>query len=294
MINDIVSFHNLWNAQKHTIPKRVVVTANDCMLHECVYRINQEEGVGTQDWASTMELLQGTNKECYSISEQETKNIKKAFLHLQTIRSQWEEDTRGFLEVEECLVKTHKVLMTGVMSPGKTAPGKFSSGPRIAHCNNKVHHYPIKSNQEWQNTLTTLVDRHNALVASIQLEPVRNRVVSLYKLAAWFLFELICYHPFADGNGRLCRLLASHILSAHAPFATPIYNIFSQIAGETFLEAIVSCRENSDGTHFPMDLTSLIIESSWLTWQKYLQRLGICNTGKAPPGQLSTIDYGYY
>ena len=37
-------------------------------------------------------------------------------------------------------------------------------------------------------------------------------------LASWALFTFVDIHPFNNGNGRLCRLVANHIMSLVAPF----------------------------------------------------------------------------
>lgn len=60
----------------------------------------------------------------------------------------------------------------------------------------------------WQETeflLRELVDRYNEAVASRQAHPI--------VLLAAFILDFLAIHPFADGNGRVARILTSYLLS---------------------------------------------------------------------------------
>ena len=47
-------------------------------------------------------------------------------------------------------------------------------------------------------------------------------VLDPYPLAAKWCAEFVWYHPFLDGNGRLCRLLLNAILLKYAGIVVPI------------------------------------------------------------------------
>jgi len=49
-----------------------------------------------------------------------------------------------------------------------------------------------------------------------------NLHFTLIKLAAWLLYEFLEVHPFADGNGRMARVLVSNILAYFYPVPVPI------------------------------------------------------------------------
>ena len=55
----------------------------------------------------------------------------------------------------------------------------------------------------WTDSLTDLVYDKD-----LSLEEI-------FKLAALVMFNFLDVHPFSDGNGRLARILASHILSVY-------------------------------------------------------------------------------
>ena len=87
------------------------------------------------------------------------------------------------------------------------------------------------------------------------------------------MFELISGHPFGDGNGRLCRLLASYILCVVTPFPSPIYNIYSKTKTDDYLDALVHARK-SDHMH-PTHLAALMIESNWYAWKTFRAKLNL-------------------
>jgi Fic family protein len=121
----------------------------------------------------------------------------------------------------------------------------------------------------------------------------RNKLENSFKCASVLLFGFLMLHPFADGNGRLARLLCSHCLNVFSPFPTAIYNVFSPSTRDDYIIALVNARKNlelsSDQIEFPTDagreallileqkpadLCSLIIESSWFTWRRFLRKIG--------------------
>ena len=84
-----------------------------------------------------------------------------------------------------------------------------------------------------------------------------------FRCAAWILYNFVNVHPFADGNGRMCRLLASHCLYLVFSFPCPIYNIYAPTKRDDYIDAIKKARK-FDGKELG-DLVALIIESGWWT-----------------------------
>lgn len=111
MLDEIVKFHQLWSLLKGNKHSHELSTVDEYMFQEYIYHINIEEEIGTQDKFKTSEILKNETKKMInqSIQEQETENLEKAYNHFHHIRGQWEDDTFGFLEMDECIVETQNI-----------------------------------------------------------------------------------------------------------------------------------------------------------------------------------------
>jgi Fic family protein len=65
---------------------------------------------------------------------------------------------------------------------------------------------------------------------------------TIYNLAFDIHFQLVSIHPFADGNGRISRLLMNYIQAYHN---LPLTVVFKEDKSEYF-EALVTTRKNED------------------------------------------------
>ena len=90
-------------------------------------------------------------------------------------------------------------------------------------------------------------------------------------------FLQVTIHPFDDGNGRLCRLLADHVLSAVFPCPIPALLDDSQRRRGVYVEALNNTLDLSDPkltrAKPPSDYAALLIECAWLCWQEARQEL---------------------
>ena len=111
-----------------------------------------------------------------------------------------------------------------------------------------------------------LLDRYNSLFKeSVNKANLNEKLKSVFKIAAWFVFEFLDLHPFSDGNGRLARLLCNYILTSSlgTPFATPIFNLSIQ----EFEQVLVETRSSGD----KRNLTNMIIRCQWDTWKQFIK-----------------------
>ncbi|KAK3596358.1 hypothetical protein CHS0354_037077 [Potamilus streckersoni] len=253
--------------------------------------------------ASTYESICQTRKP--TKEEQETINLYGGYKHIakEVHQMQMEEEDisnyLGLMDVETCILKTHKILMYSIMDDLHTGPGKFSTKERQASFSGITHVYPHFATEESvYAAVLMLVDKYNEMIYEISKIPEseeneEEKLQLSFKCASLFLFGFLTLHPFGDGNGRLARLLCSYSLLTFSPFPTPIYNVFNSTVEEDYVQALVVARKDLKISEMintedkakqvtdtvlsqkPSELCALIIESNWSMWRQYLHTLGI-------------------
>ena len=239
--------------------------------------------------------------------KQETINLYKGLVYLEKLISEEncstkeeEEDLDKLLDVKECIEKAHEILTTDVLSD-EMIPGQFSTRGRYGKFNNEIYHYPhFKTENIAEAAVQSIVDEYHNHLVNIK-EEIKNPMTlelleKIFKVATSFLFSFLQLHPFSDGNGRLGRLLCSHVLGLFSPFPTAIYNVFSSTRHGDYVQALVNARIAMNDTDIqekikneqvateneainiaykylaasPSDLCALIIESNWCTWKELM------------------------
>ena len=288
MVEDICYYQNVWNTCKHSFTQEDLYVVNKTLLTTFIHHTNIGEGIGSQDETETKTLVQAVVDNDWSITSnltgelhkatKETIKLIKAYSHihnLECVNTHKEPSILGLLEREYFLQETHVILMRDVTSIQTfTAPGEFSLNERRTYYKGRIHVYPKKnSREEWETTIDALIDRYNILVHVIKrIADLKTRTLHMFKCAAWFIFSLVSAHPFADGNGRLCRLIVSYILNTFSPFPTPIYHDCDETKNRVYIETIIKAREVGNG---PSDLTTLLVECNWNSWRLFFSLMGL-------------------
>lgn len=90
--------------------------------------------MGFQDINETKRVISNLNPS--DKRELEIVNLYKSFQYLQNISNE------NFLEIDEICLKSHKILMNGLLPPNRC--GQFSTDVRYAHNpNGERHYYPF-------------------------------------------------------------------------------------------------------------------------------------------------------
>ena len=134
--------------------------------------------------------------------------------------------TSGFPLNAEIIKQTHKIMMDGK----NILVGEYRKSPTFVK-----HYYRIFPPAD---TIGRLVD--DALHG--YYNPTSRDPI----LAAANLFaDLIRIHPFGDGNGRLCRMILSHVLIQDGYYAFPVLlGLFNNRERQHYIQAVNRYHEN--------------------------------------------------
>ena len=232
-----------------------------------IYAVNIGEQVGTQTKAETEEVLRVSNNSNFVMPSQddktkETVNIYKAIRRLDEVFVEME--GTGLLTVPQ-VCKVHEILMKGL----RRDAGRIRGNEAFTTWNNQRHYYPPPESVE--NRLYSHIDHHNDYMNALPPKYSIEETEYVIKCAARLMFEFVNTHPFGDGNGRTCRLLANHVLAMITPFPVYIYhnNTSEGIRREDYINAIVQCRDNpKEG---PREIAAMLAEGVWNGWKGLLQ-----------------------
>ena len=235
------------------------------MAVDYIHNLNLGEMVGTQNKEDTREVLRkvfdesaGGGDDTNSSEKKETMNTFSAMELLHKKRQ--EMDNTGMLTVQE-ICDVHKVLLEGLHSER----GTIRTTETYTHWHSGPFFYPKPETAE--QLFYALIDHHNIYMKACPLDSTTNEyTIYIFKCAARLLFEFVDTHPFGDGNGRMCRLLANYVLGLITPFPVSLYHTHQKRSERNdYLEAIVRCRENpEDG---PRDLAAMLVEGAWHGWE---------------------------
>lgn len=97
---------------------------------------------------------------------------------------------------------------------------------------------PYMSYQKVPSRLATFCEELNKKRQAI--DP--SDVAAIYDLSFWAHYELVTIHPWADGNGRTCRLLMNLLQMEYDVLPTKVLKEDKA----TYIQALIDTRENDD------------------------------------------------
>ena len=138
-----------------------------------------------------------------------------------------------------------------------------------------LHFYPEPKRAKL--LLYASIDHHNLYMTCLKNKYSRDTndyTALLFKCAARLLFSFVDAHPFGDGNGRMCRLLANYVLSQITVFPVGLYHKSrpERSGRDDYIEAIIHCREHPE--EGPGKLAAMLVESAWHGWKELFKNVG--------------------
>lgn len=272
-LNDIIRWQKQYDAlteeDKQICEKRF---ARD-MAIKYVHESNVGESVGTQTYEDTKEIIEClmTKKNVqkkWTTEEKETINTEEALRHMHELHTQSKMDRTGMLTVQQ-ICDIHKILLSGLRTLQGNDEGNLRQDVVYTYRpNGAIHYYPEP--QQIEAMIYGAIDEHN--IHMEYMPPVTSmdtRIPYIIKSAAWLLARFVTIHPFRNGNGRLCRLLANYVLSLVTPFPVHVYQT-ANVERLVYLNAIIQCQDDDSD---PLDLAALLVDSIWIGWNSLFKSL---------------------
>ena len=100
-----------------------------------------------------------------------------------------------------------------------------------------------------------------------RLEIAKNDFATIYELSFWAHYELVTVHPWADGNGRMSRLLMNLLQIEHNVLPSKVLKEDKA----DYIQALVDTREEDDLDIFINCMTRLHCQHLESDIQKYIQ-----------------------
>eukprot|EP00611_Tribonema_gayanum_P031814 TRINITY_DN9288_c0_g1_i1.p1 TRINITY_DN9288_c0_g1~~TRINITY_DN9288_c0_g1_i1.p1 ORF type:complete len:350 (-),score=74.79 TRINITY_DN9288_c0_g1_i1:948-1946(-) len=228
-----------------------VGTAAPAAIHAMLEKIYDEQAAGnaTPDTAAAVEAT----------DTEERRTRQQLWQHMAALKYlcfQCAPGSKPF--TVDMLLRTHHLLMEGLSDDdGKAVTtGAFRTTP----CHSGTG-FTYSEAQNIQAEVQSAVDNFNAALTA--QHPVQA--------AADLFYAVITTHPFEDGNGRLCRLLASYaFMCAGVPFPAPLCNGHRRSAMH-----LMRCLRRADAVGDRRSLYSyflLCLAGSWSYYEADCQR----------------------
>ena len=275
MIEDIAASRKEYVEKFKNKSQPFVKKFASCMAVHYIQNLNFEEMAGTQRREDTEEVLknymENTESDSEVLNEEkiETLNTYKAMAKFYELHETMKRS--GLLTVDE-INDIHKVLLDGLRQNRGQNCGKLRETPVCTHCKEGgPHFYPAPEKVE--GLLYALVDHHNICMDACPHDTSSEEYTAyIFKCAARLLFEFVDTHPYVDGNGRMCRLLANHIVGLITPFPVTLYHKHEERSERMdYIDAIVRCRKHPE--EGPRELAAMLVEGAWHGWKKLLSEL---------------------
>jgi Fic family protein len=191
----------------------------------------------------------------------------------------------------------------------QTDPGDFSVG-LILHLHRLLFSYTAGRGGHFKTDDNVVVDRHSDGTTGVRFEPVSAQETPFFVdelvartseglasgdrhpllVIAACVLDLSCIHPFADGNGRVARLVTTHLLH-HAGYRVGRYVSIEQLIFETkdgYYAALGASTDRwfDDGHHALWPWADYLLDRIDLAYQRFSTRVAAGLNGDTKQGRI--------
>lgn len=234
------------------------------MTMKYIYHVCIEEDIGIKNISEIKALLHFANTNEKDIKGREMIGIANGLNMLKKLCAKEESKNIGLLAIT-WLKDLHMALMTSLLD--ETKVGCVSTNIRTCTYKGEEYVYPIYHSEfESEYKLQQIIDNMNAPIFKIKAMLTKSDLLEkgvnlLLELLVWFIHMFLDMHPFADGNGRLCRVIVSYYLNLLFPFPITIHNVHNPKSKSTFIDLLVKIRKDATNKMHTKHLQTLLIDS---------------------------------
>jgi Fic family protein len=258
-----------------------------CAIEFCI-ETNKIEDIGETNEDDTREILEDFLVNDIEYKDKKKREITNTYNALKLLNKHDIDKYKISNNIESILLtvyeikEIHETLMNNLLKNG----GQFRTCPAFTKLeNNKFFYY--SEHETIENNMFNMIDEYNVLIMNLENQYLDSDkhtnidfILTIIKLSAKLLFNLVDVHAFSDGNGRICRLFANHILNYITPF--PINILCDRIKNRNeYVNNIILCRNTSQ--RFPIEIAEgyfLNILNSWSNFYNslnFIENINITN-----------------
>lgn len=249
---------------------------------------NQSEGLGTTEVVGTLKAVMDAASST-SKADAETRGY---FAGMQWLAKQEQQTQMKSLKFW-MVTQVHSYVYAEV-DPEVAGSLRTETVFAVQTPQTRVHYFP--GPEHLKPKLETLLRNYQAcLLGQPQLNTPEG-ILFVVKLSCFLFFSLVNLHPFLDGNGRTCRLLANWVLGAVFPFPVPIWQekatLNAPVDGLASYYAYCAAIQSDRDEEHPMHLTIMTIDRAYdqcVELSQYLTKVGRSQqigTVTLPMGQI--------
>ena len=168
----------------------------------------------------------------------------------------------------DSLISLSALVMKNTGKEYKTILGDFSSAKGELRLLNVTAGFGGRSYMNYNKVPTKLAEFCNQLNAD-RKNAKKKSITELYKLSFDAHFNLVTIHPWADGNGRMARLIMNMLQFEFGLIPTIIHKEYK----EEYIKALVATREEDNLDIFRAFMTKMMEENLTAEIETYLKSI---------------------
>lgn len=180
----------------------------------------------------------------------------------------------------DTLISLAALVMKNTGKEYKTILGDFSSAKGELRLLNVTAGIGGRSYMNYNKVPTKLAEFCNQLNAD-RKKAKNKSITELYKLSFDAHFNLVTIHPWADGNGRMARLIMNMLQFEFGLIPTKIHQEYK----EEYIKALVATREEDDLEIFRTFMTKMMEENLSAEIETYLKSINETGDSSVKPSK---------